>query len=79
MVKIKLSRTGKKHQPSYRVVVVEERSKRDGESIENLGHYTPTTKVLVLDKAAYDAWMKKGAQPTPTVASIVKKNYEKSA
>jgi len=80
MVKIRLTRTGKQHQPSYRIVVVEENSKRDGEYIEKLGHYIPTTtpKTIVLNKVAYAAWIKKGAQPTTTVASIVK-TYEKSA
>lgn len=73
MVKIKLSRTGKKHQPSFRVVVIEAKSKRDGEYIENLGHYNPTTKDLVLNKEAYNAWIKKGAQPTTTVATLFKK------
>lgn len=80
MVKIRLTRTGKTHQPSYRIVVVEENTKRDGEYLVSLGHYIPTTtpKTIVLDKKEYDAWIKKGAQPTPTVASLVKK-YEKSA
>lgn len=77
MVKVKLSRTGKKHQPSYRVVVVEARSKRDGEYIENLGTYNPLSKELVLNKEAYDAWIVKGAQPTLTVDSIVRKNASK--
>ncbi|HKY74398.1 MAG TPA: 30S ribosomal protein S16 [Patescibacteria group bacterium] len=80
MVRIRLTRTGKSHQPSYRIVVTEQLSKRDGQYIAKLGHYLPTTnpKTIVLDKVAYDAWIKKGAQPTTTVASIVKK-YEKSA
>lgn len=73
MVKIKLSRTGKKHQASYRLVVVEARSKRDGEALENVGHYNPVTKVLVLNTDAYKAWITKGAQPTDTVRSIVAK------
>jgi len=80
MVKIRLTRTGKKHQPSYRLVVVEENSRRDGKYIENLGHYSPVAspKKLVLDKEAYNAWIKKGAQPTATVTNLVKK-HEKSA
>ncbi len=80
MVKIRLTRTGKKNQPSYRVVVVEENSRRDGKYIANLGHYSPTAtpKTLVLDKVEYAAWIKKGAQPTLTVANLVKK-HEKPA
>ncbi|MEP7167390.1 MAG: 30S ribosomal protein S16 [Candidatus Woesebacteria bacterium] len=73
MVKIKLSRTGKKNEPHFRIVVVEARSKRDGEYVENVGNYHPKTKQLVLNKVSYDAWIAKGAQPTETVASLVKK------
>lgn len=73
MLKIKLSRTGKTHQPSYRIVVVEAKSKRDGAYVESLGHYSPLTKQLVLDKEKYAVWLTKGAQPTNTVAGLVKK------
>jgi small subunit ribosomal protein S16 len=73
MVKIKLSRTGKKNEPHFRIVVVEARSKRDGAYVENVGHYHPKTKQLVLNKDSYDAWLSKGAQPTETVASLVRK------
>lgn len=73
MVKIKLSRTGKKNEPHFRIVVVEARSKRDGAYVENVGHYHPKTKQLVLNKDSYDAWLAKGAQPTETVASLVRK------
>ena len=79
MVKIKLSRTGKKHQPSYRIVVVEAKSKRDGEYLENLGHYNPVTKELVFDKTKVDAWLAKGAQPTLTVRALLKKTPQKVA
>jgi small subunit ribosomal protein S16 len=74
MVKLKLARIGRTHQPHYRIVAVEENSKRSGKYIENLGHYIPTDepKTLVLDKALYDAWIKKGAIPTPTVARLAK-------
>ncbi len=73
MVKIKLTRTGKKNQPSYRIVVVEGKSKRDGQYNENLGHYNPVTKKLVLNKEKYQVWLNKGAQPTLTVANLLKK------
>ena len=75
MVKIKLTRTGKKHHPMYRIVVVEAREKRDGKYVESLGHYNPTSnpKTIVLDLVKYDEWIKKGAQPTLTVASLEKK------
>lgn len=75
MVKIKLTRTGKTHQPMYRIVVKEARDRRDGKYIENLGYYIPTTtpKTIHLDLVKYDAWIKKGAQPTVTVAALEKK------
>ena len=73
MVKIKLSRTGKKNEPHFRIVVAEAKSKLSGEYVENLGHYNPRSKQFVLNKESFDAWVKKGAQPTETVSSLVKK------
>ena len=73
MVKIKLSRIGKKHEPHFRLVVIEARDKRDGQYVENLGTYNPITKALILNKEKYASWIAKGAQPTETVASLVKK------
>lgn len=72
MLKIKLSRTGKKNQPSYRIVVAERRSKRDGQYVALLGNYNPLTSpsTISLDTKAYDAWVSKGAQPTETVRAI---------
>lgn len=75
MLKIKLARFGKSNQPHYRIVVIEGKSKRDGEYVENLGHYAPTElpKVLEINVENYTAWMKKGAQPTETVKSLVER------
>lgn len=75
MLKIKLARFGKTHQPHYRFVVTEARDKRDGKYVANLGHYAPTQepKLLDLDIAAYDEWKKKGAQPTDTVDSLAER------
>lgn len=73
MVKLKLSRTGKKHEPHFRIVAIESKTKRDGEYIEMIGHYSPLTKELVLDAEKYKAWIAKGAQPTETVATLVKR------
>jgi small subunit ribosomal protein S16 len=72
MLKIKLTRLGKKAEPRYRIVVNEARDKRDGAYVAKLGHYQPTRqpKELVLDIAAYDEWLKKGAKPTDTVAFL---------
>lgn len=71
MLKIKLARFGKKHQPHYRIVVNEARDKRDGKYVALLGHYSPVApKELVIEAALYQEWVKKGAQPTPTVAAL---------
>ena len=75
MLKIRLMRTGKKNQPSYRIVVVEAHSKRDGKYVEKLGFYNPLTNpaTVKLDKVGYDSWLKKGAQPTKTVRHLAQK------
>lgn len=75
MLKIKLSRTGKKNQPSYRVVVQEARSKRDGRVIEILGHYLPlqSPAVIKIKRDRYAQWIGKGAQPTDTVRKLYKR------
>lgn len=72
MLKIKLARFGKRGQPHYRIVVTEQRSKRDGQYEEAIGTYIPTQagKPLNIDTKKYVAWLKKGAQPTPTVAAL---------
>lgn len=72
MLKIKLARFGKKKQPHYRIVVNEARDKRDGKYVALLGHYAPAQipKILQLDVDAYQDWIKKGAIPTDTVASL---------
>lgn len=72
MLKIKLARFGKKHQPHYRIVINEARDKRDGRYVAQIGHYAPAQnpKILVIDMDAYKDWMKKGAIPTDTVASL---------
>lgn len=72
MVKIRLKRMGYKRNPSYRVVVIDSRSKREGAPIVELGHYNPKTKEMKLDKTTALDWIKKGAQPTETVAYLIK-------
>ncbi len=74
MLAIKLMRTGAKKRPSYRVVVKEKRSKRDGAYLENLGTYNPTREPaeinLNMDRINY--WIQNGAQPTDTVDRLIK-------
>jgi small subunit ribosomal protein S16 len=75
MVKIRLKRIGAKNSPVYRVVVADNRSPRDGGFIEELGTYWPLKKdknvSIKMDRASY--WISKGAQPTDTVASFLRK------
>ena len=75
MLTIRLTRTGTKKKPAYRVVVIEKSRARDGRFIEILGHYNPKrdATVVKLDKEKYDYWISKGAQPSETVRSLVRK------
>ena len=75
MLKIKLARFGKKNQPHFRIIVNEARTKRDGEYMALIGHYSPaqTPKILEIDVKAFEEWLAKGAQPTDTVASLFKR------
>jgi small subunit ribosomal protein S16 len=72
MVKIRLTRTGKKHQPHYRIVAVDSRVKRDGKYLEKIGYYNPRTKppTLEYDKEILTKWIENGAQMTDTVHDI---------
>ncbi|MGI8494957.1 MAG: 30S ribosomal protein S16 [Pyrinomonadaceae bacterium] len=76
MLAISLMRMGAKKKPFYRIVVKEKRSKRDGKYLENVGTYDPmgeAAKVnLKHDRIQY--WLSVGAQPTETVASLIKHN-----
>lgn len=75
-VKIRLTRMGSKKRPFYRIVVANSTSKRDGRAIEQLGFYDPLTDPATVkidaDKAVM--WLTRGAQPTETVADLLKKN-----
>jgi len=70
-----MKRIGAKNQPVFRIVVADGRSPRDGKCIEELGTYQPRNKgqnfTLNLERAKY--WISKGAQPSDTVASFIKK------
>ena len=72
MLKIRLKKLGAKKQPSYRIIVINSTTKREGRPVQELGHYNPKTKVMKLDKASALEWVKKGAQPTETVAYLIK-------
>ena len=81
MLAIKLMRTGAKKQPSYRIIVKEKQSKRDGAYLENLGTYNPTRDPaeikLDMDRVRY--WIEKGAKPTETVGRLIKASGKQQA
>jgi small subunit ribosomal protein S16 len=81
LLAIQLMRTGAKKRPSYRVVVKEKQSKRDGAYLENLGTYNPTQQPaeikLKMDRVLY--WLSKGAQPTDTVDRLIKASDKQQA
>jgi small subunit ribosomal protein S16 len=71
MLKLRLKRFGKKREPSYRIVVAQSTSRRDGLPLAEVGFYNPRSNEVRLDVEAIQDWMKKGAQPTETVTSIL--------
>ncbi|HEY4474698.1 MAG TPA: 30S ribosomal protein S16 [Candidatus Paceibacterota bacterium] len=71
MLKIRLSRIGKRGQAYFRVVVVEHTKKPKGEYLELLGTYNPHEKILNVKKDRIDYWVSKGAQPSPTVNNLL--------
>jgi small subunit ribosomal protein S16 len=75
MLRIRLTRTGKKGQPSYRVVVADIRSKRDGRVVERIGHYNPLNDPIeykIQEKRALH-WLNVGAQPSEAVNRLLQK------
>lgn len=80
-VRIRLKRIGAKNTPVFRIVVADARSPRDGKFIEELGTYQPLKRgdnyTLDLERAKY--WLSKGAQPSETVASFIKRKLKATA
>lgn len=76
MLIIRLRRGGKKHEPHYRIVVQEQRSKLGGKYIESLGHYHPTitSKPITINKERVLYWLKNGAKPSVTATNLFVKN-----
>ena len=74
-VKIRLRRMGAKKAPFYRVVVADSRYPRDGRFIEEIGYYNPLTTPadIKIDAEQAKAWLEKGALPTETAKSVLKK------
>ncbi len=73
MVKLRLKRYGKRRQPTYRIIAIESKTRREGRPLEELGYYNPRTKETVLETAGLLKWLRRGAQPTDTVDSLLRK------
>jgi len=74
-VRIRLTRKGRKKQPFYRIIVADSEAPRDGKFLDIVGTYDPMQNpaVVNIDNEKLDTWMKKGAKPTETVESLIKK------
>lgn len=81
MLAIRLTRKGAKKKPFYRVVVTEKDAKRDGRFVEVLGHYNPCREPveLKLNRERIDYWIARGAQPSETVRSLMRKGEQQPA
>jgi small subunit ribosomal protein S16 len=75
MLKIRLRRVGAKKKPSYRLVVADVRSPRDGAFVDIVGHYNPLTdpETIIIKEEKALQWLKKGAKPTVTTARLLDK------
>lgn len=76
MVAIRLRREGSKNRPYYRIVITDSRARRDGPFIDQVGTYDPMKNDVnyLLDLPKIDEWIHKGAQPSETVASLIRKS-----
>ena len=77
MVRIRLKRMGRTHRPFFRISVMDQRVKRDGRSIEDIGHYDPMVPAksqrVTVNMERYDYWIGVGAQPSEKLAVLIKK------
>lgn len=73
MLKLRLKRAGRKRLPSYRLVIMENTSRRDGRPIEELGYYSPITKQYKFNTEKIKKWLDNGVKPTETVFQLLKK------
>lgn len=74
MLKIRFKRCGRKKQPFYRIVVMNNRTKRDGKTIEELGFYNPINKSFQIDRERTIIRLSHGAQPTEVVKNLFRKS-----
>jgi small subunit ribosomal protein S16 len=81
MVAIRLRRAGSKKRPFFRVVVTDSSAARDSSFVEILGHYNPRSKpaLVEIDRERVDFWLKKGAQPSDTVRTLIARHLSPEA
>ena len=73
MLKLRLKRIGRKRLPSYRLVIMENTTRRDGRPIEEVGYYDPISKNYKFDAEKIQKWLSYGVKPTTTVLNLLKK------
>jgi len=73
MLKLRLQRTGRKKRPTYRVVVIEHSSRRDGKPVEYVGYYNPLTKESYFNTEKIKKWLNFGVKPSATVYALLSK------
>ena len=73
MLKLRLKRVGRKRSPAYRLVVMENTFRRDGEPIEQVGYYNPISKESHFEIEKIKKWLSYGVKPTEVVSSLLKK------
>ena len=78
MLSIRLTRMGAKKKPFYRIIVTEKRSKRDGRFVESVGYYNPCRNPadININRERINYWIERGAQPSDTVRSLIKRKAE---
>ena len=74
MLKLRLKRVGRKCSPSYRLVIIENRYRRDGRPIDEVGHYNPILKQYNFEIDKIKKWLNYGVKPTTTVLNLLKKS-----
>nr|YP_010985890.1 ribosomal protein S16 [Grateloupia asiatica]WOL36808.1 ribosomal protein S16 [Grateloupia asiatica] len=77
MLKIRLKRFGRKKQPSYRIIIIDSKKRRDGKALEEVGFYNPITKQTKLNMIKIQQRIQEGAQPTKTVNNLITKGMDK--
>lgn len=78
MLKIRLKRFGRKKQPSYRIIVIDSKKRRDGKPLEEVGYYNPLSKQIKLNVDQIEQRIRNGAKLTKTVSNILVKTKEQN-